>query len=90
MRKVLSMETARYLGMADIAREFGVTASAVTTWRSRYRGTPTPFPAPDVEIGLDRGIPGWLPERIGEIRQWRDSLPGQGAGGGRPRRNAES
>jgi hypothetical protein len=88
VRKVLSMETAHYLGMADIARQLGVTASAVTTWRNRYSGTPAPFPAPDVEIGLDRGIPGWLPGRVDEIRQWRKSLPGQGAGGGRTRRDA--
>lgn len=80
---------ARCLGIAGIARELGVTPSAVTTWRSRYNGTATPFPAPDIEIGDGRGIPGWLPARLEEIRQWRGSLPGQGSGGGRPRKNAQ-
>ena len=33
-----------------------------------------------------RGVPGWLPSRADEIREWRAGLPGSGAGGGRPRR----
>ena len=89
MALTVTAATGHYLGMADIARQLGVTASAVTTWRSRYRDTPTPFPAPDVEIGLDRSIPGWRPGRMKEIRRWRDTLPGQGAGGGRPRRGTD-
>ncbi len=36
---------------------------------------------PDVEVD---GTPGWRPERMEEIVQWRDGLPGRGAGGGRP------
>jgi hypothetical protein len=40
------------------------------------------------EVGADgsvnpranaRSMPGWLPSRLGEVRAWRDSLPGQGA-----------
>lgn len=85
--------TPRYLGQAAISRELGVSRGVVGTWRNRYKDTPTPFPEPDVLIGADdgdddRAIPGWLPGRLEEIRRWRDSLPGQGAGGGRPR-NAE-
>lgn len=68
--------TARYLGQADIARELGVTRHAVTVWRGRYDD----FPQPDVLVG---SIPGWAPGRMAEIRRWKDSRPGQGAGGGR-------
>ena len=79
---------ARYLGQAEVARRLGVTRHLVGTWRNRYRDTPTPFPEPDAWIGgieyVDKAIPGWLPERMGEIRAWKASLPGQGAGGGRP------
>lgn len=72
----------RYLSQADLARELGVTASTVTTWRSRYDD----FPAPDVLIG---DAPGWLPSRLSEIMGWRGSRPGQGTGGGRPRRDSK-
>ncbi len=82
------MSAARYLGQAAIAREMGVTRDLVATWRSRYRGTRTPFPEPDAIVGESAGrdVPGWLPERMGDIRAWRASLPGQGAGAGRPRK----
>lgn len=33
-----------------------------------------------------RSVPGWLPSRLPEIREWRDGMPGSGAGGGRPAR----
>lgn len=82
--------TARYLGQAAISRRLGEGRHVVGTWRNRYKDSPTPFPEPDVLIGDgeddERAIPGWLPERLPEIRRWRDSLPGQGAGGGRPRK----
>ncbi len=42
-----------------------------------------PFPTPDGYIG--RG-PYWLRRREQEIRTWSETRPGQGAGGGRPRR----
>ena len=84
----------RYLGQAAIGRQLGVGRHLVGTWRNRYRDTPTPFPAPDAWIGDgeddDKAIPGWLPERMGEIRAWKASLPGQGAGGGRKPKAAES
>ena len=81
--------TARYLGQAAIARELGVTRHLVGTWRNRYRDTPTPFPEPDAwtEESDGRDVPGWLPGRMVDIRVWRASLPGQGAGGGRPRKD---
>lgn len=43
-----------------------------------------PFPAPDKRMGKS---PTWLRERAAEIIEWRDSRPGQGAGGGRPRQS---
>ena len=80
--------TARYLGQAAIARELGVTRHLVGTWRNRYRDTPTPFPEPDAwtEESDGRDVPGWLPGSVDAIRAWKASLPGQGAGGGRPRK----
>ncbi|MFB6392708.1 hypothetical protein [Polymorphospora lycopeni] len=44
-----------------------------------------PFPAPDDRIGR---APWWRPERADEIREWAANRPGQGAGGGRPRRSS--
>lgn len=76
--------TTHYMGVGSIAARYGVSRSAVSKWRDRYPpGSPHPFPRPDVEID---GVPGWAPDRLGEIDAWRDGLPGRGAGGGRPRR----
>jgi hypothetical protein len=74
--------TAHYLGVLGVAEALGVSRHAVHKWRARYpRDSSHPFPAPDVEVD---GAPGWLPERLEEIMQWRTGLPGRGAGGGRP------
>ncbi|MGX6604799.1 hypothetical protein ACWKSP_22125 [Micromonosporaceae bacterium Da 78-11] len=43
-----------------------------------------PFPAPD---GYHGKAPWWRLERADEILMWRDSRPGRGAGGGRPRQS---
>jgi len=72
-----------YLSQAQIARALGVTRQALSVWRARYEGTATPFPEPDVTAGSS---PGWRAARLDEIRAWRSTLPGQGAGGGRPRK----
>jgi len=69
-----------YMSQTDVARALGVARNTVTVWRARYPD----FPRPDATVG---GVPGWLPRRLAEIRAWRDSRPGQGAGGGRPRKN---
>jgi transposase-like protein len=72
----------RYLGVLGVAEALGVSRHAVHKWRSRYPSDSThPFPEPDVEVD---GAPGWAPERLDEMVQWRDGLPGRGAGGGRP------
>jgi hypothetical protein len=74
--------TERYLGAVGIAEAMGVTRHAVHKWRARYPSdSDHPFPEPDVEVD---GTPGWRTERLAEIVRWRDSLPGRGAGGGRP------
>jgi hypothetical protein len=74
--------TVQYVGAVGIAEALGVSRHAVHKWRSRYpAGSSHPFPEPDVEVD---GLPGWRPGRIAEVTRWRASLPGQGAGGGRP------
>jgi transposase len=71
---------AKYMSQAELARELGVGKSTVNVWRTRYGD----FPEPDVIVGE---APGWLAERLPEILRWKESRPGQGAGGGRPRRD---
>ncbi|WP_036407419.1 hypothetical protein [Microbispora rosea] len=74
--------TERYLGVIGIGGALGVSRHAVHKWRSRYPGgSERPFPEPDVEVD---GTPGWRPDRLAEIIEWRNGLPGRGAGGGRP------
>lgn len=74
--------TVQYVGAVGIADALGVSRHAVHKWRTRYpAGSSHPFPEPDVEVD---GLPGWRPARITEMTRWRESLPGRGAGGGRP------
>jgi hypothetical protein len=76
-----------YLGTAQLAAELDVDARTVSKWVARYPpASPHPFPAPDVAIG---DVLGWNPKRLSEIKAWRAGMPGQGAGGGRPRRQPE-
>lgn len=78
----------RYVGVAGIAKWFGVEPKTVTKWLIRYAET-HPWPKPDAQIGEGEGaVRGWLPERETEWRAWKASLPGRGAGGGRPRKTA--
>lgn len=44
-----------------------------------------PFPKPDGYIGKG---PWWRRERKAEIKAWAAARPGQGAGGGRPRKSS--
>jgi hypothetical protein len=77
----------RYVGVAGVARWFGVKPGTISTWMRRYPG----WPQPDAEIAPGRhDVPdrGWLPEREAEWRIWRATFPGRGAGGGRPRKEA--
>ncbi len=72
----------QYLGVVGVAEALGLGRHAVHKWRARYPADSShPFPAPDVEID---GAPGWRPDRLRAIAHWRETLPGRGAGGGRP------
>jgi len=60
------------------------TVSAYLTWsRVGGRYADHPLPAPD---GYHSGSPYWLPGRKRELAAWARGRPGQGAGGGRPRK----
>lgn len=65
----------RYLSTADIGGWFGYKGNTITKWRSRYHSTGTPFPPEDALTGT---VPGWLPEREEEIREWERNRPGPG------------
>jgi hypothetical protein len=66
----------RHLAQEDIGRQLGVGRTMVNVWRARFKGTPDPFPEPDVETGLgDHPLPGWLPERMDDIRAWLSRHP---------------
>jgi hypothetical protein len=87
-------EATYYMSVSDIGELFGVGAHTVGQWMHRYSPdrsaeaiakAPT-MPQPDVYIGLgNRPIAGWSSSREAELRAWKASLPGPGAGGGRPR-----
>jgi hypothetical protein len=72
---------------ADLARMLGVKPATIRHYRAdslpggRYEARP--FPQPDGKLGA---APYWRPERDEEILAWAASRPGQGAGGGRPRK----
>jgi hypothetical protein len=81
----------RYLSQAAIGRALGVSRYAIVKMRARHED----FPQPDAwvlndmnEASTVNSAPLWLPERLPEIIAWRKSLPGRGAGGGRPPRAA--
>ena len=74
--------TRQYIGVVGVAEALGVSRHAVHKWRSRYPADSRhPFPEPDIEVD---GVPAWRPDRVQAIVQWRQTLPGRGAGGGRP------
>lgn len=76
------MDVKRYLSMKDVGELFGVPAATVSKWRGRYAGTGHPTPVPAVWIGdpSDGGTPGW--DDAAGWRAWKETLPGQGHGGG--------
>jgi hypothetical protein len=84
-----------YLTAADIAGHFGVPVRTVqNSWRARYGPgrtaeqvvkAPT-MPQPDLYLGRQHPQAAWREDRLGELEAWRASLPGRGAGGGRPRK----
>lgn len=78
------MALIRYLDTAGVGEWFGVSGAQVARWRSRYKDT-HPCPEPDAVIGRTAG---WLPTREAEWRAWDTARPGQGMGGGRPRKTS--
>jgi hypothetical protein len=77
-----------YVGMATVGEWIGVDGASVAIYRKRYEGTKHPCPEPDVVVREKREVPGWLPSREGEWKEWARARPGQGAGGGRPSKKA--
>lgn len=63
------------LTTADVAALLGVTPATVRSYAARGD-----MPPPDGHLGR---TPWWKPRTI---EQWRKQRPGQGAGGGRPRK----
>jgi Homeodomain-like domain len=91
-------EPAQYWSVTEIGALFGVSGHTVDVWRRRYspgraeaeiQKAPA-FPEPDIVLGVSRSLAGWSPERPREIREWYASRPGQGAGVGRPRKDASA
>jgi len=79
---------AGYLSTSDVATLLGVQSSTVRFLRAEsrpgHRYAADPFPEPDLVIARS---PAWSEDRAGEILAWNERRPGQGAGGGRPRKN---
>lgn len=76
----------RCAGIAGVADWLSMTPAALAKAMDRNPD----WPGEDVTIDQKRdGHPyrGWLPERRAEWEAWKASLPGQGAGGGRPRKS---
>lgn len=76
----------RCAGIAGVAAWLDTTPGALAKAMQRHPN----WPVPDAEITPGRGPGddvqrGWVDERRGEWEAWQASLPGRGAGGGRPR-----
>ena len=66
------------LDLRGAAERLGVGYATIR----RYRSQDGTFPEPDALLGQS---PGWLPATLD---RWKDSRPGQGVGGGRPRKES--
>lgn len=76
-KSVAAEQVADYLmDTAAVAARLGVSRSTISTYLARGR-----MPAPDNRYG---GSPVWCPSTI---ELWIEQRPGQGAGGGRPRKH---
>lgn len=78
---------AGYLSTLDVATLLGIQPSTLRFLRAEskagHRYAADPFPEPDLVIARS---PAWSEDRTDEILAWNERRPGQGAGGGRPRR----
>lgn len=78
-------EPLRCAGIAGVAAWLSMTPAALAKAMDRNPG----WPAEDATIEQQRGshpYRGWLPDRRPEWEAWKAALPGQGKGGGRPRK----
>ncbi|SCE91503.1 hypothetical protein GA0070607_3161 [Micromonospora coriariae] len=79
-----------FIDVTDLCQRYAVKPRAVYSWlqRSRPGGiyANRPFPAP---AGYHGRQPYWLPRQLPAVDEWRRSMPGRGAGGGRPPRRSE-
>lgn len=78
-------EPLRCAGIAGVAVWLSMTPAALAKAMDRHPG----WPAEDARIEQQRpgrDYLGWLPSRRPEWDAWKASLPGQGKGGGRPRK----
>lgn len=84
--------------IGEVAAELGVKPRTITQWM--VRSLPSldskgkkrlyadhPFPAPARYAGKS---PEWERSRLPEIKNWHATRPGQGAGGGRPRKESRT
>jgi hypothetical protein len=83
----LTREALHCAGVGTVAEWLGLTPAALAKAMQRHPG----YPQPDATIAPGRGRngkpdEGWLPSRQREWEAWKASLPGRGAGGGRPRK----
>jgi hypothetical protein len=74
-------DTVTYAGPDKVGEWLGISRVAVTHLRVQYADTPTPCPEPDVVISGGKPIPGWLPQREADWREWNAGRPGRGAPG---------
>lgn len=78
---------ADYLTNADLAELLGIKPATIRFLRAQSkpggRYAEDPFPEPDMTIARS---PAWKAERADEIKAWNTRRPGQGVGGGRPRK----
>lgn len=76
-----------YLTNADLAELLGIKPATLRFLRAQSkpggRYADDPFPEPDITIARS---PAWKAERADEIKTWNARRPGQGIGGGRPRK----
>jgi hypothetical protein len=79
------VRTVNYVGTAGVGAWFGVSSRTVAKWLSRYAET-HPCPEPDVLVGGAKPVPGWLPGRETEWREWEAARPTQGHGRGGAKR----
>lgn len=83
--------TINFMGSMGVGALLGLSARTVSAYLTQSkmpggRYVDHPFPVPD---GHWRGAPYWFTVRAPEIREWAQTRAGQGAGGGRKKKNLD-